>query len=181
MQCAAAAEVGKPSPEFDIRYNDGSQKLLSSFRGKVVCLMFIHTTCPHCQHDSQVINQLYQQYGSKGFQPLAVAWNEMANMLVPDFVKTFGITFPVGYAPQPEVLTYLGFSPYQRTVVPQIVWIDRKGIVRAQTDAGGDDTKQLNEAFWKQMAETLTAEPGATSSHHPAHRPVHKVASATQP
>ncbi len=180
LQCAAAAEVGKPSPEFAIRYNDGTQKLLSSFRGKVVCLMFVHTTCPHCQHDSQVINQLYQQYGSKGFQPLAVAWNDMANMLVPDFVKTFSISFPVGFAPREEVLTYLGFSAYDRTVVPQIAWIDRKGIVRAQTPPAGDN-KQLDEAFWHQMIDTLTAEPGPSTSHHPAHRAAKKVAAATQP
>jgi peroxiredoxin len=175
---ATAAEVGKPSPEFAIRYNDGSQKLVSSFRGKVVCLLFVHTTCPHCQHASQVFSQLNTEYGAKGFQPLAVAWNDMASMLVPDFIKEFHINFPVGFAPREEVLTYLGFSVMDRTVVPQIAWIDRKGIVRSQTPALGDETK-LKEPYWREMIETLIKEPGPAASHKSA--PHHATAKpATQ-
>jgi peroxiredoxin len=173
---ATAAEVGKPSPEFAIRYSDGSQKLLSSFRGKVVCLLFVHTTCPHCQHATQAFSQLNTEYGAKGFQPLAVAWNDMASMLVPDFIKDFRINFPVGFAPREEVLTYMGFSVMDRTVVPQIAWIDRKGIVRSQTPALGDETK-LKEPYWREMIETLIKEPGPAASHRSApHRTTAKPA-----
>ncbi len=166
---ACAAEVGKPTPEFAIRYNDGSQKLLSSFRGKVVCVEFLHTTCPHCQHASEVFSQLYTEYGAKGFQPLGVAWNEMANLLVPDFIKDFKVNYPVGFAPRDEVLSYLGFSTVERTVVPQIVWIDRKGVLRSQTPAMGDEN-MLKEPYWRQMIETLIKEPGPSAAHKP---PVH--------
>lgn len=175
---ASAAEVGKPSPEFAIRFNDGSQKLLSSFRGKVVCIEFLHTTCPHCQHASETMSQLYTEFGSKGFQPLGVAWNDMANLLVPDFIKDFKVNYPIGYAPRDEVLNYLGFSAVDRTVVPQIAWIDRKGIVRSQTSPLGDDVKLLKEPYWRQMIDTLLKEPGPAASHKAAPHPnTHKAAS----
>jgi len=170
-----AADVGKPSPEFAIRYNDGTQKLLSSFRGKVVCLEFLHTTCPHCQQTSSEMSQLYTEFGSKGFQPLGVAWNDMANLLVPDFIKDFHINYPIGFAPREEVMAYLGFTA-ERSVVPQIVWIDRKGIVRSQTEAMGQtDLKLRGVPYWREMIETLTKEPGPAASRRPApHRTVAK-------
>src|SRR6202023_1332726 len=79
---AEAPPVLRRSPEFVLRYNDGHQALLSSYRGKVVALLFVHTTCPHCQHTSQVFTQFYQEYGARGFQPVDAAFNTMANMYV---------------------------------------------------------------------------------------------------
>src|SRR3982751_4521354 len=93
---AFSAEIPRKAPELVIQLPDGSQKLLSSYRGKVVVLEFVYTTCPHCQHSCQLLTQLQKEYGPRGFQPLAVAWNDMSKMLVPDFVKEFKGTFPVG-------------------------------------------------------------------------------------
>ena len=52
---AEAPPVLCHSPELVLRYNDGHHALLSSYRGKVIGLLFVHTTCPHCQ---QVLNPL---------------------------------------------------------------------------------------------------------------------------
>jgi peroxiredoxin len=162
----AIPPVPRPAPEFAIQLPDGSQTLLSSLRGKVVCLMFVHTTCPHCQHATQEISKLHSQYGPQGFQPVAVAFNPMAKMLVPDFVRSFGINFPVGYAESDTVMTYLGLSMMERSVVPQILWIDRKGVIRSQTPAMGDE-KMLGEPYWRQEIETLLKEPaGASRTRH---------------
>ena len=59
-----------------LRYNDGHQTLLSSYRGKVMALLFVHTTCPHCQHASQVFTEIQKEYGPRGFQALDVAFND---------------------------------------------------------------------------------------------------------
>jgi peroxiredoxin len=174
---AVAAQVGSTTPEFVIRFNDGSQKLLSSYRGKVVCVLFVHTTCPHCQRTCSEMSKLYTELGPKGFQPVAVAWNEMANMLVPDFVKQNSVNFPVGFAPRDEVLSYLGISAMERSVVPQIVWIDKKGVVRSQTPPTGD-SKLLQESFWREEIDTLLKEPGASAHGSGNHK---RVASARKP
>lgn len=173
-----AAPLNITSPEFVIRFNDGSQKLLSSYRGKVVVVMFVHTTCPHCQHAVEGMSKLYTEYGPKGFQPLAVAWNDMANMLVPDFIKLTGANFPVGFAPREDVLDYLGVSPYERSVVPQIVWLDKKGVVRSQTPPMGDN-KLLTDTFWREEIETLLKEPGPSAHRSGSHRRVAAVTAKT--
>src|ERR1700730_17885598 len=82
---AEAPAVLRKAPEFVLNFPAGEQKLLSNYRGKVVALLFVHTTCPHCQQDSRVFSKLYSEYGSRGFQPIDVAWNDMANILVGDF------------------------------------------------------------------------------------------------
>jgi thiol-disulfide isomerase/thioredoxin len=161
-----AIPVLRKSPEFVIKFVDGKQMLLSSLKGKVVALLMVHTTCPHCQHTSQVFTQLYNEYGSRGFQPVDAAFNQMANVYVPDFIKNFNIGYPVGYSTPEEVMTYLNFSLMERYTVPQIVWIDRKGNIRSQTPAAGDNQTLYTEPYWRNMIETLLKEPAAGVVHH---------------
>jgi thiol-disulfide isomerase/thioredoxin len=155
---AQAPPVLRHSPEFVVKFPDGNQMLLSSLRGKVVALLFVHTTCPHCQRTSQVFTKLVQEYKARGFEAVDVAFNTMANIYVKDFVKDYQIGYPVGYAAPDDVLNYLGFSVMERYVVPQIVWIDRQGNIRSQTPPMGDE-KLLQESYWRNMIETLIKEP----------------------
>jgi hypothetical protein len=39
-----AAEIPRKSPEFGIKLPDGRQALVSNYKGKVLCLVFILTT-----------------------------------------------------------------------------------------------------------------------------------------
>jgi thiol-disulfide isomerase/thioredoxin len=173
---AEAPPVLRKSPEFVIKFNDGHQMLLSSLKGKVVALLMVHTTCPHCQHTSQVFTQLYNEYGARGFQPVDAAFNTMANMYVPDFIKNFNIGYPVGFSTPEEVMAYMGFSVMERYSVPQIVWIDRQGNIRSQTKPQEDDPKYYQESYWRSMIETLLKEP-ATPVHHTTAAKAHPVAS----
>ena len=161
-----APPVLRKSPEFVIKFNDGHQMLLSSLKGKVIALLMVHTTCPHCQHTSQVFTELYKEYGPRGFQPVDAAFNTMANMYVPDFIKNFGIGYPVGYSTPEEVMAYLGYNIMERYTVPQIVWIDKNFNIRSQTTAAGDNPTYYNEGYWRTMIETLLKEPATTTTHH---------------
>lgn len=168
----------KPAPELVINMLDGSQKLLSSFRGKVIALECLFTTCPHCQHASQVFSQLYKEYGSRGFLPIGVAFNDDTfeghpKEVVGNFVRSFNVTYPVGYTDRAKMLDFLGFSPYERFVVPQIVWIDRKGNIRSKTPPMGDDA-MLKEPYWREMIEMLTKENPAATRHATAHHSAKK-------
>src|SRR5579864_7106077 len=87
LQAEAPPPVLRHSPEFVVKFTNGSQTLLSSLRGKVVALLFVHTTCPHCQRTSQVFTRLVQEYKPRGFEAVDVAFNTMANIYVKDFVK----------------------------------------------------------------------------------------------
>ncbi len=157
---AQTLPVPRKASEFVIASIDGQKLPLSGYRGKVVALSFIHTTCPHCQQLCTTMNQLNAEYGAQGFQPVAIAWNDNAQSLAQQFAKAFQLTYPVGYADRPTVLGYLGISMLdQHLVVPQMIWIDRKGVVRAQTPVAGDHNL-LTESYYRQMITTLLAEPG---------------------
>ncbi len=155
---AHAAEVPRPAPEFVIRGVNGRQTLLSSFKGKVIALEFLHTTCPHCQNCSALLERMYREYGPKGFQPVGVAFNDMATLLVPDYVKQLSLTFPVGVAPRDEVLTYLQHPAVERFYVPQLLFIDRKFVIRGQY-SGDNDFFRNEEANMRSTIETLLKEP----------------------
>ncbi len=162
----APPPVIRKSPEFVVKFVDGHQLLLSSLKGKVVALLMVHTTCPHCQHTSQVFTQLYKEYGPQGFQPVDAAFNTMANLYVSDFVKNFNVGYPVGYSTPEEVMAYLNYNVMERYTVPQIVWIDRKGNIRSQTQPAGDDPTLYQEGYWRTMIETLLKEPATATTHH---------------
>ncbi len=93
----------KPAPELTIILNSGEHLLLSRFRGKVVVLEFLLTTCPHCQTCSAIMQKLYGELGDRVFQLLGAAINPNsmteARMLVPAYVNQLGLKFPVSWTP----------------------------------------------------------------------------------
>jgi thiol-disulfide isomerase/thioredoxin len=146
----AIPPLPRKSPEFTIVEPTGppnnpqsdKKSLLSTYRGKVILLAFVHTTCIHCQAYTRVLTKLHKDLGP-GFQPIEIAWNPQARMLVPSFVKEFGIDFPVGYSDSYEVImNFMGFSIMDRPVVPLAVVIDKKGMIRAQSPPQGDPNLQ---------------------------------------
>jgi hypothetical protein len=61
------------------------------------------------------------------------------------------------------VLAYLGFSLMDRYVVPQIVVIDRKGMIRAQTPREGN-ASLTSEPSLRILINTLLQEGAPTSN-----------------
>ena len=161
-----AATVPRPSPEYAVKLSAQKQVLLSQYRGKVVLLMFFLTTCPHCQTTSELVERLNKEYGPRGLQPLAVAFNANAEALVPDFVRTYGLTFPVGYDQRDTVYSYLDRQATQRTFVPIVTFIDRKGVIRHQ-HFGDDAFFRNQEANIRALVEQLLRELGAASRARP--------------
>ncbi|HLH39224.1 MAG TPA: TlpA disulfide reductase family protein [Bryobacteraceae bacterium] len=138
----AMPPLPRKAPEFTITEPSGKETLLSSYRGKVVVLAFVHTTCPHCQAFSMILENLYKELGPKGFQPIDVAWNPNAQQLAPMFAKALNLTFPVGYSSYDPIMDFMGFSLMDRPVVPLEVVIDRQGMIRAESPPGGDPNLQ---------------------------------------
>jgi len=159
-----AAEPQK-APELAFTVPGQGQKLLSQYRGKVVALEFIFTTCPHCQAASHVMTKYQQQYGPRGFQALDVAVNENADLLVENFVRDYQVGFPVGFTPREQMISFMGFSD-GRFVVPQLVLIDRKGMIHYKTPAleNEDWDKLMKEDAIRQHIEELLASDSSAKS-----------------
>jgi thiol-disulfide isomerase/thioredoxin len=143
---AAGVAVPRPAPKLVYNIPGKPPQDLSQYRGKVVALEFIFTTCPHCQAASKIMSKLQTEYGPKGLQVLDIAVNPNADLFVDDFAKEQQTTFPVGWVPQETMVSFMGFDS-GRFVVPQLVLIDRQGVIHYQTPA-------LEDASWdKQMTE----------------------------
>ena len=168
----------RKAPELAFTLPGQGDKLLSQYRGKVVALEFILTTCPHCQAASKVMTKYQQEFGSRGFQALDLAINALDDGRKPDqaaeltqaFASTYQVGFPVGYIGRDPMMSFMGFSIMDRMVVPQLVLIDRKGLIRYSTPAGDSEQygQMMNPQNIRQHIEELLAEPTTAAGHHRA-------------
>jgi thiol-disulfide isomerase/thioredoxin len=108
-----AAETSRPSPAFSVLLagNPAPPPIqISQYKGKVVLLAFIATTCPHCQDLTQKLKPLAQEYAPRGVQVIECAFNDDAEHLVTAFNQQFQPGFPVGWNNRMAVMNYLQWS-----------------------------------------------------------------------
>jgi peroxiredoxin len=169
---SAALQLGavlpRPAPEFAVRLTDGSDILLSRQRGKVVCLMFILTTCPHCQKLVGTMSKLQPELASRGLVTIAAATQDMPNLFVPDFIRDFKPAFPVGGADRRLAMEFMQHDPKYIFYNPCLSLIDRKGMIRAQFPGGDEIFNGDQEVNLRARIEPLLKEGAAGGSNPPA-------------
>jgi peroxiredoxin len=132
-----AADIPRTAPDLTIPTPDGKQLKVSDYRGKVLCLTFILTTCPHCQKTTQLLNGIYKDLAPKGFDVVEAALNQ--NPDIPGFLAQFKPPYPVGTATVQQALDYMQWPKDKRPLVPFVMFIDRKGVIRSQY-TGADES-----------------------------------------
>jgi len=170
---AVSSSTPRPAPELTFTIPGKGPQQLSQYRGKVVALAFMSTTCPHCQAKSKELTKLQEDLGARGLQVIGVATNANADLLVENFVKDFKIGFPVGFMSSEHVVTFMNFSPTDRWVVPQIALIDRKGVIHYQTTATETpewDKLMAPEALRAHIEELLNMGGGAKTASTAVHK-----------
>ncbi len=152
---------------YTVSLDRGRQFTVGEYKGKVIAFALILTTCSHCQETSQLLSKLNSELGPRGFQPLAAAINE--NPEVPRFIHDFHINFPVGTVTRETVYSFLEHSVMRPALnMPQLVFIDRAGMVRAQYS--GEDSffenqnKNIRDMVLKLLAEPAAKKPVASES-----------------
>ena len=150
----AQGPVPRPAPELRIVEASGKTTLLSSYRGRVVLLAFISTQCAHCQKASVDFEQLSHEFAGK-LQVAEETFDEGADAAA--FSRRFGLTFPVGSITSDAAHAFLGIATGARLGTPQVVAIDRTGVIRAQSERLGtpmlqtaDYLRSLLTAMFKQ-------------------------------
>ena len=94
---------------------------------------------------------------------LAAGFNENIRQLLPEFLKQYKPSYPFGWATPDSVYGYLQLSFMQRNYVPNIVFIDRGGTVRAQ-HAGTDPFFRNERQNIRAMLDKLLTEPAPKSA-----------------
>ena len=164
-----ATQAPRKSPNFSINEPSGKVTQLSSFTGKVVVMEFLFVRSEHCLRVAKMLNELHSELGSRGFQPVGITFdppNGGSNpQLVSYMVSYFKLTYPMGYAAKADVDSYLGRTPNQILNIPQIVVIDRTGMIRAASGGAGGDPKLEDKNALRNLIIDLLEE-GKTSGSH---------------
>jgi thiol-disulfide isomerase/thioredoxin len=162
----AAAPVPRPAPELKVHEpTSGQDFVVGPQKGKVCVIQFLFTWCPHCQATAKWLSQMQAELGPKGLQVYGVAFNDEVltkdaaaiNKGVVEFSPS--AKFPWGIAPSKEaVLKYLGFSVMDRYGVPQLVVIDKKGMIQSQTSPSPGKGEIVEEPIMRALVTKLLAE-----------------------
>jgi peroxiredoxin len=132
LQEAGAATLPRPAGDFAINMAPGKQIHVSQYKGKTVVLAFILTYCSHCQNAIRALIKAQNEFGARGVQVLATATEDTAAAALPEFLRKFAPTFPVGYNKSGDFLNYMQHQPMLVPYMPGLMFIDKDGIIRAQ-------------------------------------------------
>ncbi len=144
VSALASPPVPRPAKEFDFVLPSGQHIKLSSLKGKVVIVQGLLVTCPHCQAYSAVLSKMQSEYGPRGFQAMGIA-EDVDAAAAQNYVTTYHVNFPVGYTTNDNLLNFLGHSVLERNMVPQVMIIDRQGVIQAESDASGTPALQQED------------------------------------
>ena len=113
-----------PDPEYQHFYD------LQDYRGKVVLIDIMSTTCPHCLLLSTTLEKVKEKYGEK-VQVLSVVLPPDNQATVAKFRSVNKITVPIICDMGQMTISYLNARPGMSKIdVPHLFIIDKAGIIR---------------------------------------------------
>ena len=120
----ADLKVGDRLPDFEVVMNDGTVVSDEGLAGSVSVVMFFHTSCPDCRQALPRMQQIYDEYVSKGVV-FALISREDAEQDVEAYWDEQGLKMP--YSAQNDRKVYEQFASSR---IPRIYINDRNGIIR---------------------------------------------------
>lgn len=122
---AVPAQVSFPAPDLTLTDIQGASRSLADYRGQVVLVNLWATWCPPCKEEMPILQSFYDKYKEKGFVILAIDDGDpTADVL--QFVKDYGLTFPVWLDPTYQATDHAFHAPG----LPTSFVIDRSGTIQ---------------------------------------------------
>ena len=106
--------------------------LLFPCKGRVTVVAFVITTCPPCKYFAREVMEPLSRS-----ETVCMVAALVDNGSTAKFAQEQGLTFPVYRIERRHVLAFLGIGGDPQLAMPQIVVIDRRGGVQAQSAPGG--------------------------------------------
>lgn len=161
--------VLRKSPDFTIDDGSGKTTQLSNFKGKVVVMEFLFVKSQHCMRVAMMLNKLNGELGPRGFQSVGIVFDppnsaESGVQLLPVVAESLKLTYPLGYATKDAVDSYLGRSGNEILNIPQVVVIDRAGMIRATSGGRGGDPTLEDENSLRTLINGLLNEGSSTGA-----------------
>ena len=119
-QTGADLKIGDILPDFEVVMNDGSVVTDELLKENTSVVMFFHTTCPDCQQALPRMQQIYDEYTSKGVLFTLIS-REQEKDEIESYFKENGLNMP--FSAQNDRKVYEKFA---KTRIPRI-YINAKG------------------------------------------------------
>ena len=117
-------QVGDTLPDFEVTMNDGTLVTDDILSEDVSVVMFFHTSCPDCQQALPRIQQMYDEYGSRGVSFALISRAEESDEIEAYFALK-GLKMP--FSAQKDRSVYEKFA---QTRIPRIYINGKGGIIR---------------------------------------------------
>jgi peroxiredoxin len=136
---------GRRAPGFSLPDLHLQQHDPQDYRGKILILDIIQTTCPHCALFSEILEKVQTKYGDK-VAVLSIVIPPDTQTTVARFVAEHKTTWPVLFDCGQVSVSYLKVTPAKPSInVPHVFLIDGHGMIR--NDYGYEfDTKNIFES-----------------------------------
>jgi peroxiredoxin len=127
---SAGALSNRRAPGFSLPDLKLTQHDLQDYRGKVVILNVMRTTCAHCGPFSKILAQVAKKYGAR-VQVLSIVNPPDNQKTVQQYMAQNQISSPILFDCGQVVASYLKITPQNPSIqVPHFFVIDRDGMIR---------------------------------------------------
>lgn len=128
---------GEQAPDFELTTLTGEPIRLSELQGKKVILNFWATWCPPCKAEMPHMQNFYEDYAeTENVEIVAVNLTSGdREASVEDFVKDYGLTFPIPMDIEGEV-----GQKFQAVTIPTSYIIDTNGMIQHKIVGPMDET-----------------------------------------
>ncbi len=128
-------------PDLNINYHD-----IYDYRGKIVLLDIVQTTCPVCQTSQKIFETIRLKYPDK-VTVLAIVTQPDTQVTVKQFIGNYSVKTPVLFDCGQAIAALLKLTPRNSEIsMPHLFVVDAKGMIR--NDWG---YKQGNEPIFEKL------------------------------
>ena len=114
----------RPAADFTLELFDGSEFDSKSLRGQWVMVDFWASWCPPCRAEAGALENVWQQYRTRGFAFVGIDIWDRDEERVAEFLRKTGASYIIGLDPRGELAVEFGV-----TGIPEKYFIDPSGVI----------------------------------------------------
>lgn len=138
LACAATLMAGdlsgRRAPGFSLVDSDFVQHDTQDYRGKILLVDIMQTTCAHCGPFSKILQEVVNKYGGK-VAVLSIVNPPDNTATVKNYIAQHALTYPLLFDCGQVAASYMKATPqHANFAVPHLFIIDAKGMI--QNDYG---------------------------------------------
>ncbi|RPI15425.1 MAG: TlpA family protein disulfide reductase, partial [Acidobacteriales bacterium] len=124
---AAGSLSNRRAPGFSLMDSNGTQHNLNDYRGRIVLIDVMQTTCPHCRTFTKVLDKVKAKYGAR-VVILSVVNPPDNPQTIARFIREMKSSSPVLFDAGPMAIAYFKATPQNPSVdLPHLFIIDGNG------------------------------------------------------